>query len=319
MVMGMLRHRVLPLFFFLMSVIALACAGSLSEALAQKRTGGVAVIVNGNPITHTEIRHRKAFLRLQGRGGNLDALAREDMIEEMLKRVELKSRNIDIPQGEVDNAFAGFASRNRMSVAQLTNMLTQAGVTAQHFKTYIMVQMGWGRLVSARIRSETMVSEQDAVQRSLANGGVKPSTNEYQLQQIIFVVPANRRSAILSKRRAEANALRSKINGCDNLRQLTKGMLDVTLRQPPRVLELELPDEWSKSITSTPAGKATPPLDTPRGIELMVVCSVRKTNDDRAVRLIYSLEDGGVNQQKAEAIERKYIKELREKAKIRTP
>jgi len=295
------------------------CVGLPSSALAQKKQGGVAVIVNGNPVTHTEIRHRKAFLRLQGRSGNLDAAAREEMIEEMLKRVELKSRNIDIPQAEVDNAFAGFASRNRMSVTQLTNMLSQAGLTAQHFKTYIMVQMGWGRLVSSRIRSEAMVSEQDAVQRSKAKGGVKPSTNEYRLQQIIFVVPANRRNAIIGKRRAEANALRAKINGCDNLRDLTKGILDVTLRQPPRVLELELPDEWSKSIKATPAGKATPPLDTARGVEVMVVCSVKPTNDDRAVQLIYTLEDGGMDQKKAEAIERQYIKELRDKARIRTP
>jgi len=302
----------------LLVIFAISWLEIPSLAWAQNKTG-VAVIVNGNPITHTEMRHRKAFLRLQGRGGNLDAAAREDMIEEMLKRVELKTRNIDIPQAEVDGAFAGFASRNNMNTAQLTNMLSQAGVTAQHFKTYIMVQMGWGRLVSARIRSESMVSEQDAVQRSLANGGVKPSTNEYRLQQVIFVVPANRRAKILGKRRAEANALRAKINGCDDLRQLTKGMLDVTVRQPPRVLELELPDEWSKSIKATPEGKATPPLDTPRGVELMVVCSVRKTDNDRAVRLIYTLEDGGMNQQKAEAIERKYIKELREKAKIRTP
>jgi len=306
----------------MMAVSVFLHAVGSSAAWAQQK-GGVAVVVNGNPVTHTDIRYRKAFLRLQGRGGNLDALAREDMIEEMLKRVELKNRNIDIPQAEVDNAFAGFASRNRMSVAQLTNMLSQSGVTAAHFKTYIMVQMGWGRLVSARIRSESMVSEQDAVQRALANGGVKPSTNEYRLQQIIFVVPANRRGAIMGKRRAEANALRAQINAqtnsCDNLRQLTKGMMDVTLRQPPRVLELELPDEWSKSIKATPAGKATPPLDTPRGVEVMVVCSVRQTNDDRAVRLIYTLEDGGMDQKKAEAIERKYIKELRDKARIRTP
>jgi len=316
----MSRYRVLsPLILLTLFTGALVFfyTGGVSSALAQK--SGVAVIVNGNAITHTEIRHRKAFLRLQGRSGNLDALAREDMVEEMLKRVELKSRNIDIPQAEVDAAFAGFASRNRMSVGQLTNMLTQAGVTAQHFKTYIMVQMGWGRLVSGRIRSESLLSEQDAVQRSLANGGVKPSTSEYRLQQIIFVVPANRRSNILGKRRAEANALRAKINGCENLRELTKGMLDVTLRQPPRVLDLELPDEWSKSIKSTPVGKATPPLDTPRGVEVMVVCSVRQTNDDRAVRLIYSLEDGGMDEKKASQIERKYISELRDKAKIRTP
>jgi len=169
------------------------------------------------------------------------------------------------------------------------------------------------------VRSEIMVSEQDAVRRVQESGGVKPSINQYRLQQVIFVVPSNRRAKLLTKRRAEANAFRGKVEGCDNLRQLTKGVMDVTIRQPPRVLELELPDEWAKSIKATPQGKATPPLDTARGVEVMVVCSVQKTSNDRAVQLIYTAQDSGNDGEKAAEIERKYMKELRDKARIEKP
>jgi len=308
---------------FVLAFLVVTSLGGIFEVGAQPRSGsgggGVEVIVNGNAITRYDIQRRRAFLRLQRRGGNLEALAREELIDEMIRRVELKRRNVDITSAEVDNAFAGFAQRNGMSIAQLAQMLNQAGVTPEHFKTYIMVQMGWGRLVSSRVRSEIMVSEQDAVRRVQKNGGVKPSINEYRLQQVIFVVPAKRRAQLLTKRRREANAFRAKIDGCDNLRQLTKGMVDVTVRQPPRVLELELPDEWAKSITTTPVGKATPPLDTARGVEVMVVCSVRKTDNDRAVQLIYTAQDSGKGQEKASEIERNYMKELRDKARIQKP
>ncbi len=92
----------------------------------------------------------------------------------MLKRIEMKSRGINISDKEVDDAYAGFASRNKMTLAQLNQVMNQSGVTPEHFKKYIMVQMGWGRLVSARFRATGMVSEQEAVQRMLKNGGRSP-------------------------------------------------------------------------------------------------------------------------------------------------
>lgn len=310
------------LFAYLMSAaLTVSFVGSdfasMQPATAASTT--VALVVNGNAITNLDIEQRKAFLRLQHRGGNLNQIAREELTDEMLKRVEMKRRNIEVNLQEVNAAYNSFASRNNMSEQQMGQMLTQAGLTPAHFKAYIMVQMGWGRLVSARFRAEGMVTEEQAVQRMLKNGGVKPTANEYLLQQVIFVVPANRRGAILNQRRQEANALRSRVNGCDSTRDLVKGKIDITIRNLGRVLEQQLPPEWEKGVKATASGKATPPQETPRGIEFLTVCSIRKVDDDRVAQLVFSIQEGNNGEEKAAQLEKKYIAELRKAAKIQTP
>ncbi|MBC2884819.1 peptidylprolyl isomerase [Ochrobactrum sp. CM-21-5] len=304
------------------AAVCLTVLGTVASPVPALAAGdsGVKIIVSGNAITNSDIKHRMAFLKLQRRGGNLNQLARQELTEEMLKRIEMKSRGINIPDQEVDNAYAGFATRNKMSVAQLNQVMNQSGVTPDHFKKYIMVQMGWGRLVSARFRATGMVSEQEAVQRMLKDGGKKPVATEYHLQQVIFVVPASKRSpAVLAKRRQEANALRSRFKNCDSTRQQAKGTLDVTVRDLGRIIELQLPSEWSKDVKATGVGRTTPPHDTEKGVEFLAVCSTRQVSDDRVAQLVFSMEgtDSAEGQEKkAENLGKKYLQELREKATI---
>ncbi|MBK3745400.1 peptidylprolyl isomerase [Paraburkholderia aspalathi] len=312
-----------PLFASIFS--ASLCLTALGTAVIVQPTTAAAqaevkIIVEGNAITNTDIRNRAAFMKLQRRPGDLTKLASEELTEEMLKRVEMKTRGIVIPDQEIDQAYAGFATRNKMSVAQLNQMMDQSGVTPAHFKKYIMVQMGWGRAVSGRFRAEGVMSEQDAVQRMLKQGGKKPSTTEYRMQQVIFVVPAKSRTpGLMAKRRQEANALRTRVQSCDTLRQVAKGTLDVTVRDLGRVLEQELPSEWAKDVKATQAGRTTPPHDTERGVEFLTVCSTRQVSDDRVAQLVFSMEgtDSAKGQEaKADAISKKYVKELRDKARI---
>ncbi|UXM93902.1 peptidylprolyl isomerase [Bartonella sp. HY329] len=310
------------LFAYLMSAaLSVSFVGSDLAGLhsAQAASTTVALVVNGNAITNLDIEQRKAFLKVQNRGGNLTQLAREELTDEMLKRVEMKRRNIEVSLQEVNAAYDNFAARNNMSPQQMGQMLTQAGLTPAHFKAYIMVQMGWGRLVSARYRAEGMVSEGEAVQRMLKNGGVKPTANEYLLQQVIFVIPANRRGAILNQRRQEANALRARVNGCDSTRELVKGKIDITIRNLGRVLEQQLPPEWEKTVKATSSGKATAVQETARGVEFLTICSIRKVNDDRVAQLVFSIQEGSNGEAKAAQLEKKYIAELRKAARIQTP
>ncbi len=303
----------------LTGTIAMTALGS-GAYTGSAHAAEIKVIVNNNAITNVDIAHRVAFLKLQRRGGNLNKIARDELVEEMLKRVEMKTRGIVVSDQEIDNAYAGFAARNKMSVAQLNQLMNQAGITPKHFKTFIMVQMGWSRAIGARFRSEGLISEQDAVQRMLKDGGKKPSTNEYTLQQVIFVVPAaNRSAATMAKRRAEANALRNRFSSCQNTRSLTKGILDVTVRDLGKHLELQLPPEWSKQVKATPVGRPTAVQDTDKGVEFLAVCAKRTVSDDRVAQLTFSMEGTGSSsdqEKKAEEISKKYLKELREKAKI---
>jgi len=189
-------------------------------------------------------------------------------------------------------------------------------VTASHFKEFMRVQMGWGQLVSARYRAESggANAEQQAVQRMMEKGGAKPSATEYLLQQVIFVVPESEKGKIAQRRR-EADALRQRFNSCDTTRQFVKGLIDVTVKDLPRVLAPQLPTDWADLIKGTQPGSATKLRETNRGIEFIGVCSTREVSDDRVASLLMQ-DEGGDDNKKGDELSKKYVDELRAKARI---
>jgi peptidyl-prolyl cis-trans isomerase SurA len=271
----------------------------------------VKVIVNNIPITNYDIQRRAAFLRLQHKS---PADAKQDMIDQTLRATEMRRLHVNVSDQEVDKAFESFAKKNKMSAAQLTKVLAATGVTADHFKQFIRVQMGWGRALGARARAEGGNSAHAAVEAMLKKGGEKPSATEYTLQQVIFVVPKSERGAILGKRKREAEALRTRFTNCDTTRSITKGLIDVTVRDLGRVLAPELPPDWADPIKSTKSGQATKVRVTDRGVEFIAICSERQVSDDRVAELAF--QTGENQDKKVEELSKRYTKELRDKAVI---
>jgi peptidyl-prolyl cis-trans isomerase SurA len=100
------------------------------------------------------------------------------------------------------------------------------------------------------------MSTQDLVSKMLERGNDKPSTTEYILQQVIFVVPSNKRSnATLNARKREAEQLRGRYQGCDNAAAAVTGLRDVTLRNLGRIMQPQLPPDWKPLIEKTKAGR----------------------------------------------------------------
>lgn len=273
----------------------------------------IKITVNKVPITSLDISHRVAFLKLQRKKGNLNALATDELIDEVLKRSEMRRVGITIPDKAVNDAFANFAKNNKLKPAQLEDILNKSGVTSKHFKDYIRIQMGWGQAVGARFRATGPMSEQDAVRKMLEKGGTKPSATEYLLQQVIFVVPAAKRGQIMGQRKKEATAMRARFTGCETTRQFATGLKDVTVRELGRFLAPELPPEWADMIKKTQAGGATGIRETEKGVEFIGVCRAKEVSDDKAAAL--SLRAGG-NDKAGEALDKKYLQELRDKANI---
>ncbi len=267
-------------------------------------------VVNDIPVTNYDIARRAAFLKLQRRSGS----ASDAMVEQALQFSEIKRRGIKISDQQVDDAYARFAAGNKLSVAQVDQIMAQSGVTKAHFKDYIRAQMGWSQVLGAKVRSEARISEQDAVQRMLQQGGTKPTATEYMLQQVIFVVPAAERSSQLGKRKREAEAMRSRFNGCKSTRDFAKGLLDVTVRDLGKVLAPELPPDWSESIKATKIGQATPVRETERGVEFIGICSSREVSDDRVAQMVFQNEIAG--EEKPSKLSEEYLAELRKNARI---
>jgi peptidyl-prolyl cis-trans isomerase SurA len=269
-------------------------------------------VVNNVPITSGDIAHRAAFLKLQRKKGD----AAQEMIDQTLRVAEARRLGIRITDQQVDAAYQRFASGNKMPLAKLDAIMSQSGVTKEHFKEFIRAQMAWSQALSARYRSGAggSVSEQDAVRRMLDKGGAKPTAMEYMLQQVIFVVPASERASTLAKRKREADAMRARFNGCNTTREFAKGLLDVTVRDLGRVLAPQLPADWAEQIKATKVGGATPTRETERGVEFIGICSSREVSDDKAAQMIFQAEGG--NDKDAEELGKKYVDELRKKANI---
>jgi peptidyl-prolyl cis-trans isomerase SurA len=274
----------------------------------------VKAVVNGVAITSDDVAKRVNFLRLQHQKGDLNKMAKDQLVDETLKRQEVARVHMSVSTEDVDAAFARFAKGNKMSVEQLTQILGKAGVTADHFKSYIAVSMSWPRAVNARFGSGNQMSNDELIARM--ENKEKPVTTEYFLKQIIFVIPAAKKGAITGQRKAEAEASRAKFPGCDQAKVFAATMHDVSVHDLGRVLAPELPEGW-KPLIENAKGNTTSTLVTERGVEYVVICSQRQVNDDVAARAVFRAEDlskGGPSE--VSANEKKYLDELRSKAQI---
>ncbi|MGN6549299.1 MAG: peptidylprolyl isomerase [Pararhizobium sp.] len=247
----------------------------------------IQVVVNGQPITNYDIEHRIAFLRLQHTKGDLRAKAKEQMVEQTLKAQAIARAHASVSTDAVDASYARFAKANKLTPSQLTQILTRAGVGEKHFKSFIAVQMSWPRLVKAH--SAGQADTHDLVSKMLENGKEKPSTTEYILQQVIFVVPKGKKST-LSIRKTQAEGMRSRFQGCDNTRDVAAQLRDVAVRDLGRIMEPELPPDWKDYIDKTPQGKTTPIRVTDRGVEFIAVCSAKKVSDDLAAATVFKAQ-----------------------------
>ena len=274
----------------------------------------IKIIVNNQAITSVDIARRVAFLRLQRTGGNLGEKAREQLIEEALKLQEAARIRVLVSDEQVDASFERFAASNNLSAKQLTQVLNQAGVTPKHFKSFIRVQMSWPRVVSAVGAGGGGMSTQDLVSKMLERGNDKPTTTEYFLHQVVFVVPANKRSkSLLNARKREADQLRGRIQGCDSAASMITGLRDVSLRQLGRIMQPQLPLDWKPLIEKAKAGGATASRITERGVEFIIICSAKTVSDDKAAELVFRSE----NEETGDSEEaKKYLAELRKRAVI---
>ncbi|MBW9112844.1 peptidylprolyl isomerase [Rhizobium cauense] len=299
------------------AVLAAFAAPQAGSAFAASE---VRVVVNGTAITSGDVAKRQAFLRLQHQKADAKA-AEEQLIDQTLKQQEISRVRMSVSKDDVDASFARFASGNKLTTAQMTQILDRAGVGVDHFKAFIAVQMSWPRLVNARYGSSARMSNSDLVARMMENKQ-KPETTEYILQQMIFVVPASKKG-IVGKRKSEAEASRSKYPGCDQAKVFAATMRDVSVRDLGRVLAPELPAEW-KPLVEQAKGNTTATRVTERGVEYIAICSQRQVSDDQAAEMVFRQED--LDKAKADKNgpaenpnAKKYIDELRKKAQIMRP
>ncbi|MBD8892708.1 SurA N-terminal domain-containing protein [Roseibium litorale] len=296
--------------------LAIAAASPLAGTVATARAATIEVVVNDKAITTYEIQQRARLITLTQRKGGVLAkkLAEEELVNEVLQLAEATRVGVRVSQAEVDGAFANIARSVKLSPSQLAQALGQSGVKADTLKDRLRAQLAWVQTVRRRFQADVHINESDVIAALRKSDKADQATSmEYDLRQVIVVVPAKASGSFKSKRKSESDQIRKAFNGCDAAGPVLAKYSEVVMKPVGRRLETELPGNLKDDIEKTEPGRLTKPQQTGKGYEMIAVCSKRELQSDIAARTEVENE---LRAKEGEAMSRRYLMELRSRATI---
>lgn len=295
----------------LLAVGLLGVLGSWDAAHAQ-----VVAIVNGEPITALDLAQRTRLIQLSTRKTPSRQEALDELIDDKLKLNIAKRYTVDIPNREVDAAYANIARRSGLSPQQFDQALAGAGITGAAFKAKLRSDIAWSAIVRGKFQSAAQVGDKE-VAMAMQGQNKEPGEDvayEYRLQPILFIVPRGSSAQTFEARRKEAEAFRAKFQSCEEGIPAARLMRDVAIRGRILRNSTDLPQQQRQVLDSTPVGRLTPPETTSQGIELFAVCVKEPSKGDDTPGKRQVREK--IMSERMEQASKRYLKELRSSAMI---
>ncbi len=297
----------------LLALVAILAAALAPHAPAQASTS-IRLVVNNQPITNYDIAQRARLLRLTGVRGNPTRAAEEELINETLQMQEARRAGISVSDREVDQAIGNIASRAGISQSQLRQALGQQGVRFDTLEDRIRAQIAWGRLVSARFRATSPVTEQDLVAALRESGGeTARETTEYSLEQVIVVLPANASRSAKNAAMSRANSLRGRFTSCEEGLPFARKLDGVVVKPFGRRLASEMPGDLAADLEKVSVGRLSGPIDRPEGIVMFAVCDKRNI---RSTAAAMNALEGELRSERGERFAQQWLRTLRRDALI---
>ena len=272
----------------------------------------VVVMVNGEPITDLDIQQRSRLIALTTHKSPSRKDVIQELIDDKLKLKEAKKYTIDLSQSDVDNAYANMGARMHLSPSQLDKVLESKGIRPETLKARLKAETAWTSLVRGRFQQSLMVGEQDVRSAIKLDEGQKTDSFEYRMRPIVLVV-ARGSSASIESRRREAEALRNRIQSCDEAESIFRSLRDAAIRDIVVKTSADLPPALRQVLDKTEVGHLTPPEVTKQGIEMVALCDRKPTTADAPAK---KEARDKLYVQRFEAKSKDYLEDLRKGAMI---
>ena len=255
------------------AVVGAACALSAPSALAQH----VAVIVNGEPITTYDIEQRSKLIQLQTHKTSPRDEILNDLIDDKLKVQIGKRYKLEMSDQDMETAYSEIAGRMRLNSAQLTQTLSNQGVSAYTLKDRIRAQMVWQQIVRGKFQASLQLNEKEVEKKLESRKQEEAVGFEYTLQPILFIVPRGSGEDVISIKKRDAESLRARFDNCGSGLATARGLRDVAVRQPITKSSADLAPALREILDKTPVGRLTEPEVTAEGVQLFALCNKRET------------------------------------------
>jgi peptidyl-prolyl cis-trans isomerase SurA len=265
-----------------LSSLILGCAAALilTGYVSPLRAQTVAVMVNGEPITNYDIDQRSKLTFMTTHKVPERQQVIDELIDEKVKIREAKKFGVDPTSTDMDQAYASMSTRMRITPEQLTKSLESQGVRPETLRERIKTDMVWSSLVRGRFKESLQVGEKEVA--AAAKEDEKPETEsfEYKMQPIVLIIPRGSTTAVVEARHKEAEALRSRVQTCDEANAFFKSMQSAAIREAVTKTSADMPVALRDMLDKTPIGHLTEPEVTKQGIEMVALCGRKPTTID---------------------------------------
>jgi peptidyl-prolyl cis-trans isomerase SurA len=203
----------------------------------------------------------------------------------------------------------------RITPEQLTKSLEGQGIRPDTLKARMKAEMVWTSLVRGRFKESLQVGEKDVAAAVQVNSGDKQEADafEYRMQPIVLIVPRGSAPPAIEARQKEAEALRNRVQTCDEANALFKSMQNAAIRETVTKTSADIPAVLREVLDKTPIGHLTPPEVTKQGVEMVALCGRKPTTIDTPKKK--EIRDK-MYAQKYEAKSQSYLQEVRKAAMI---
>lgn len=282
-------------------------------AVAPAMAQGVAVTVNGQPVTTSDVQQRQRIAQVVEGASLSRAQALQTAIDDVLKIQEGRRLGYRVAPAMIAEATSRYAARAGLDSIAFGSALRREGIAPRAFEAKLEADISWDAIIRTKIRPNLNVTNAEiaaAVAESVQRGEAR--VVEFELQSIVFVVPGGS-SAAAQRQMGKARAARRGFSGCDAGFDAMRGQVDVAVKPRFGRSSNEMPGEMLKLLERIPVGGISEPYVTAEGIEMTAVCRKFERDDVTATR---DRVDQRISGERLAAGAERYLAELRSRAEI---
>ena len=199
------------------AIVASALLGALSTAARAEMVDRVAAVVNNEVITLSEVEQRAlpALARAEVKDPKERAALRQQivhqaldqMVGEKLMEQQLRDRNMDVSDQELDATVEAVKQEQHLSAEQLEQALQDQGYTMASYREMLRKTLARRKLVAQQVRPKVKIADEDVKAEYARWVKSEAADPEVHARHILVQVPAGAQAADVEKARQKAVAL----------------------------------------------------------------------------------------------------------------
>lgn len=143
--------------------------------------------------------------------------------------------------------------------------------------------------------------------------GADPMRDQYLLMQVLLPLTPDADPQAVNRRAREVNEFRNSVNSCEEAEQQIKKYVSGVASPPQQAIAGQLDPRVRQAIAGVPVGKASEPIRSDRGVEMIVVCAHRAAEGEMPTR---EQIDSTLFEQQLSMMSRRHLRDLRRDAVV---